>query len=61
MHHFDGAALLFPEEIEKKTAINNSIPGLLCLTQDLGNTKTTQTLGCYVCPRNWVMQILPKY
>ncbi len=36
--------------------------GLLCLTQELGKTKkTTQTLGCYIWPRGWVTQKLPKY
>ncbi len=36
----------------KIPAINNSTAGLR-LTQDLSNTKTTQTLGCYVWPRSW--------
>ncbi len=37
----------------KIPAINNPTAGLR-LTQDLSNTKTTQTLGCYVWPRSWV-------
>ncbi len=37
----------------KIPAINNPTAGLR-LTQDLSNTKTTQTLGCYVRLRSWV-------
>ncbi len=55
--------------------INNPTAGLR-LTQDLSNTKTTQTLGCYIWPRSckttqtlgcyiwprgWVTQKLPKH
>ncbi len=45
----------------KIPAINNPTAGLR-LTHDLSNTKkTTQTLGCYVWPRGWVTQKLPKH
>ncbi len=37
----------------KIPAINNPTAGLR-LTQDLSNTKTTQTLGWYVWPKSWV-------
>ncbi len=44
----------------KIPAINNPTAGLR-LTQDLSKTKTTQTLGCYIWPRGWVTQKLPKH
>jgi len=34
--------------------------GLLHLTHDLGYTRTTQTLGCYVHHRIWVTQNYPN-
>ncbi len=43
----------------KIPTINNPTAGLR-LTQDLSNTKTTQTLGCYIWPRGWVTQKLPN-
>ncbi len=44
----------------KIPTINNPTAGLR-LTQDLSNTKTTQTLGCYIWPSDWVTQKLPKH
>ncbi len=44
----------------KIPAINNPTAGL-SLTQELGNTKTTPTLGCYIWPGSWVTQKLLKH
>ncbi len=52
--------LLSCEEKTQNPCDNNSTAGLR-LTQDLSNIKTTQTLGCYIWPRSWVTQKLPKH